>query len=98
LLIAVLVAVVAAAATLATGLRRRALASGAALRFGPSHPQAWPSLNLELRSAADGYLGDRLRHAATLFGFTPADFSPRWPLPDGIRDCVAWARPLVRRV
>lgn len=62
-------------------LEMAALASGAALRFGPSHAQAWPSVNLELRAAADGYLGDRLGHAATLFGFTPADFSPRWPLP-----------------
>lgn len=62
-------------------LEMAALASGAALRFGPSHPQAWPSLNFELRSSPDRYLGDRLRHAAPLFGFSPADLVARWPLP-----------------
>lgn len=62
-------------------LEMAALASGASLRFGPSHPQAWPSLNFELRSAPDRYLGDRLRHAAPLFGFTPSELVTKWPLP-----------------
>lgn len=62
-------------------LEMAALASGAALRFGPSHPQAWPALNFEMRSSPDRYLGDRLRHAAPLFGFAPADLVSRWPLP-----------------
>lgn len=62
-------------------LEMAALASGAALRFGPSHAQAWPALNFELRSSPDRYLGDRLRHAAPLFGFAPADLVTRWPLP-----------------
>lgn len=62
-------------------LEMATLASGASLRFGPSHPQAWPSLNFELRSAPDRYLGDRLRHAAPLFGFAPSELVTRWPLP-----------------
>ncbi len=62
-------------------LEMAALASGAALRFGPSHAQAWPSLNFELRAAPDTYLGDRVRHAAPLFGLAAADLAPRWPLP-----------------
>lgn len=62
-------------------LEMAALASGASLRFGPAHPEAWPSLNFELRSSADGYLGDRLQHAAALFGFSPGELKPRWPLP-----------------
>ncbi|MBM4130204.1 glycosyltransferase family 9 protein [bacterium] len=62
-------------------LEMAALASGAALRFGPSHPQGWPAINFELRASPDSYLGDRLRHAAPLFGFAAADLAPRWPLP-----------------
>lgn len=58
-----------------------ALASGAALRYGPSHGDAWPSINFELRTAADGYLGDRLRHAAPFFGFAAGELKPKWPLP-----------------
>lgn len=63
------------------GLEMAALASGAALRFGPSHPGAWPSTNFELRAAADRYLGDRLRFAAPFLGFAPSELKPRWPLP-----------------
>jgi len=62
-------------------LEMAALASGAALRFGTSHPQAWPAINFELRALPDSYLGDRLRHAAPLFGFAAAELAPRWPLP-----------------
>ena len=58
-----------------------ALASGAALRYGPSHPGAWPAINFELRSDPDGYLGDRLRHAAPLLGIAPGELKTRWPLP-----------------
>ncbi len=58
-----------------------ALASGAALRYGPSHGGAWPSINFELRPDADSYLGDRLRHAAPFFGFAVADLKTKWPLP-----------------
>lgn len=58
-----------------------ALASGAALRYGPSHDEAWPNVNFELRAAPERYLGDRLRHAAPFFGFDVADLKPKWPLP-----------------
>jgi len=59
------------------------LASGASLRFGPSHDSSWPSVNFELRSAADQevYLGDRLAAAAPFLGLTASDLSSRWPLP-----------------
>jgi UDP-glucose 4-epimerase len=38
------------------------------------------------------------RWRADISRLTALGFSPRWSLLDGIRDCVAWARPLVRRV
>lgn len=64
-------------------LELAALASGASLRLGPSHPEAWPGVNFELRPGAkdEGYLGDRLRMAAPFLGFDPAEMKPRWPLP-----------------
>jgi ADP-heptose:LPS heptosyltransferase len=60
-----------------------ALASGASLRFGPSHKDSWPGINFEIRLGedADGYLGDRLQTAAPFLGFEPEEFVPRWPLP-----------------
>lgn len=60
-----------------------ALASGAALRFGPSHDKSWPSINFELRPPRDRnlYLGDRLAAAAPFLGLLPEELSPRWPLP-----------------
>lgn len=79
-----------------------ALASGAALRYGPSHGDAWPSINFELRPAADGYLGDRLRHAAPFFGFSAGDLKPKWPLPlDKVRQMaqqVHFHKPNVRQM
>ncbi len=62
-------------------LEMAALASGAALRYGPSHPDAWPAINFELRAGDDGYLGDQLRHVAPFFGFLPGELKTRWPLP-----------------
>lgn len=62
-------------------LEMAALASGAALRYGPSHPDAWPAINFELRAGDDGYLGDRLRHVAPFLGFVPGELKTRWPLP-----------------
>ncbi len=62
-------------------LEMAALASGAALRCGPSHAAAWPSINFELRADPDGYLGDRLRHVAPFLGLSPGELRPRWPLP-----------------
>jgi ADP-heptose:LPS heptosyltransferase len=62
-------------------LEMAALASGAALRFGPSHPDGWPAVNCEVRSSPDRYLGDRLGQLAPFLGFTAGDLKPRWPLP-----------------
>ncbi len=64
-------------------LELAALASGASLRFGPSHKDAWPGVNFEMRPGTDndGYLGDRLRTAAPFLGFDPEEFNSRWPLP-----------------
>ncbi len=64
-------------------LELAALASGASLRFGPSHKDAWPGVNFEIRlgDRDDGYLGDRLKTAAPFLGFDPEDLIPRWPLP-----------------
>lgn len=64
-------------------LELAALASGAGFRYGPSHPDAWPAINFELRAAAGSsvYRGDRLRRAAPFLGFTPEEMNARWPLP-----------------
>jgi ADP-heptose:LPS heptosyltransferase len=64
-------------------LELAALASGATLRFGPSHKDAWPGVNFELRQRDDddGYRGDRLKSAAPFLGFDPAELVSRWPLP-----------------
>ncbi len=64
-------------------LELAALASGASLRFGPSHKDAWPGVNFELRIGEnnDGYRGDRLKSAAPFLGFEPEEFISRWPLP-----------------
>ncbi|MEN8007387.1 MAG: glycosyltransferase family 9 protein [Candidatus Krumholzibacteriota bacterium] len=64
-------------------LELAALASGASLRFGPSHKEAWPGVNFEMRPGKDddGYLGDRLKSAAPFLGFDPEELNTRWPLP-----------------
>lgn len=61
-----------------------ALASGARLRFGPSHDGGWPAVNFEVRARADqpGYLGDRMSLAAPFLGFDRQELRPHWPLPD----------------
>ena len=69
-------------------LELAALASGAPLRLGPSHPDAWPAVNLEVRPdpGQSAYLGDRMRALAPFLGFAAGDMDPRWPLPaDKIR-------------
>ncbi len=60
-----------------------ALASGAALRLGPSHADGWPSVNFEVRRApeAGGYYGDRIRVVAPFLGFAVGELKSRWPLP-----------------
>ncbi len=64
-------------------LELAALASGAALRFGPSHKDAWPGVNFEMRPGKndDGYLGDRMKSVAPFLGFDPEELNARWPLP-----------------
>jgi ADP-heptose:LPS heptosyltransferase len=64
-------------------LELAALASGATLRFGPSHKDAWPSVNFEMRLGEndDSYRGDRLKTAAPFLGFAQEDLLSRWPLP-----------------
>ncbi len=65
-------------------LELAALASGANFRYGPSHSDAWPAINFEMRAGAGtaaGYRGDRLRRAAPFLGFGPEEMNARWPLP-----------------
>jgi ADP-heptose:LPS heptosyltransferase len=64
-------------------LELAALASGASLRYGPSHKDAWPGVNFEMRLpiSDDGYRGDRLKSAAPFLGFEPEELNSRWPLP-----------------
>ncbi len=64
-------------------LELAALASGASLRLGPSHKDAWPGVNFEMRPGKqdDGYRGDRLKTAAPFLGFDPEELNSRWPLP-----------------
>lgn len=64
-------------------LELAALASGAALRYGPSHKDSWPGINFEMRTSAgdDSYLGDRLKMTVPFLGFEPEDLHSRWPLP-----------------
>ncbi len=65
-------------------LELAALASGANLRYGASHADAWPAINFEMRAGDGqnvGYRGDRLRRAAPFLGFAPEEMNTRWPLP-----------------
>lgn len=64
-------------------LELAALASGAALRLGPSHANSWPGVNFEMRppSGGSGYLGDRLAGIGPFFGFLPGELRSGWPLP-----------------
>ncbi len=61
-----------------------ALASGARLRFGPSHEKAYPGINLEVSSsgAKKGYRGNRIRCVSRFFGLDPETVKPGWPLPE----------------
>lgn len=63
-------------------LEHLALATGAAMRLGPSHAESWPATNLELRHADDGgYVGDRLLGLAPFLGLEDRPFRTPWPLP-----------------
>ena len=58
------------------------LATGSVLRLGPSHDDAWPAVNLELRGGVDGiYIGDRLRQLAPFLGLEILEHRTGWPLP-----------------
>jgi len=59
------------------------LASGAALRFGPSHDDSWPGVNFELKSPTDGkaYYGHRTFGISPFLGLENQGADVRWPLP-----------------
>jgi ADP-heptose:LPS heptosyltransferase len=61
-----------------------ALASGAALRCGPSHKRSYPSINFEIRTTMESnrYRGVRPIAAATFLGLPEAALQRRWPLPE----------------
>lgn len=67
----------------APALEALSQASGAILRYGPSHPGAWPATNLELRSRPDSdlYPGDRTRSLAPFLGLDADRLRTAWPLP-----------------
>jgi heptosyltransferase I len=72
-------------------LEAAALASGAALRAGCGHREAYPQLNLELRPAepAQGYCGDLPRQLAPYLGLDAADLTPGWPIaPERLRQAA----------
>ncbi len=64
-------------------LELAALASGGALRMGPSHAECWPAINFEIRPPRqqDGYYGDRLLSAGPFLSLPSRDMNTRWPLP-----------------
>lgn len=64
------------------------LASGAALRFGPSHDESWPAVNFELKSpmGGKGYFGHRTFGISPFLGLENQGADIRWPLPmDNLR-------------
>jgi ADP-heptose:LPS heptosyltransferase len=60
-----------------------ALASGAALRLGPSHGSAYPGINFEIRPPARQrvYCGEWPATAAPFLGLDETHLDRRWPLP-----------------
>lgn len=67
----------------APALESLGLATGAALRFGPSHDGSWPAVNLEMRRPAEasGYVGDRPARLAPFLGLSSSVVRKPWPLP-----------------
>jgi ADP-heptose:LPS heptosyltransferase len=60
-----------------------ALASGAVLRLGPGHPQAYPRINCEVRSKPGAaYPYHRTETWSRLLGLDPRHRPLRWPLSD----------------
>jgi len=76
-------------------LDRVAMATGAPLRLGPSHANAWPAVNLEIRRGAEDatYRGRRPAAALPLLGLAAPSPGWRWPLPE---ERVRQVRQLVR--
>jgi ADP-heptose:LPS heptosyltransferase len=64
-------------------LERVLLGSGAALRLGPSHRQAYPAINFEIRPPTDRalYRGQRPALAAPFLGLDADQLVHGWPLP-----------------
>jgi ADP-heptose:LPS heptosyltransferase len=72
-------------------LEAAVLASGAALRAGCGHRDAYPQLNLELRPAvpAGGYYGDLPRRLAPYLGLDAATLRSGWPVaPERLRQAA----------
>jgi ADP-heptose:LPS heptosyltransferase len=72
-------------------LEAAALASGAVLRAGCGHRDAYPQLNLELRPAEPvrGYYGDLPRHLAPYLGIEAEEIVPGWPIaPERLRQAA----------
>ncbi len=75
----------------APALEALGLASGAALRCGPSHGGAWPAVNLELKSSGGNgdYVGNRLQRLAPFLGLDTGIVGTAWPLPtDRVRQAA----------
>ncbi len=64
-------------------LELAALACGARLRLGPSHPDSWPAINFEIRPSESDthYFGDRIKAVGPFLGLPARDLNTRWPLP-----------------
>jgi ADP-heptose:LPS heptosyltransferase len=69
-----------------TGREHLAMASGAALRVGPGHRNAYPAINCELRSPETGhYPYRRTTTWGRLLGIPLDEVPLRWPLDEGPR-------------
>ncbi len=65
-------------------LELAALASGARLRFGPSHANSYPAINFEITPSDNGarYRGRRIQCTAPFFGLQDTELHTHWPLPE----------------
>jgi ADP-heptose:LPS heptosyltransferase len=59
------------------------LASGAVLRYGPSHAGAWPAVNFEfrIRPSSSSYAADSIMELAPFLGLDAEGLASGWPLP-----------------
>ncbi len=67
-----------------------ALASGAVLRLGPGHPEAYPRINCEVRPRRrQSYPYQRTETWSRLLGLSPEERPLRWPLSEKrLRQCA----------